>query len=147
MSILETLGRLGETSGFFMLFSDFRQIIMIVLACVLLYFGLVKKFEPLLLIGIAFGMLLTNLPGSHMYHPELWDAYIAGELRLTDIVHEGGLLDILYIGVKSGLYPSLIFMGVGAMTDFGPLISNPKSLLLGAAAQFGVFFEIGRAHV
>ena len=139
MSILETLGRLGETSGFFMLFSDFRQIIMIVLACVLLYFGLVKKFEPLLLIGIAFGMLLTNLPGSHMYHPELWDAYIAGELRLTDIVHEGGLLDILYIGVKSGLYPSLIFMGVGAMTDFGPLIANPKSLLLGAAAQFGIF--------
>ena len=84
-------------------------------------------------------MLLTNLPGSEMYHPELWDAYIAGEIRLTDIVHDGGLLDILYIGVKSGLYPSLIFLGVGAMTDFGPLLANPKSLLLGAAAQFGIF--------
>ena len=139
MSILETLGRLGQTSGFYMLFNDWRQILMIAIACVLLYLGLVKKFEPLLLIGIAFGMLLTNLPGSNMYHPELWDKYIEGTVRLTDIVHEGGLLDILYIGVKSGLYPSLIFMGVGAMTDFGPLLANPKSLLLGAAAQFGIF--------
>ena len=110
MSILETLGRLGQTSGFYMLFNDWRQILMIAIACVLLYLGLVKKFEPLLLIGIAFGMLLTNLPGSNMYHPELWDKYIEGTVRLTDIVHEGGLLDILYIGVKSGLYPSLIFM-------------------------------------
>ena len=139
MSILETLGRLGQTSGFYMLFNDWRQILMIAIACVLLYLGLVKKFEPLLLIGIAFGMLLTNLPGSEMYHPELWDKYIEGTIRLTDIVHDGGLLDILYIGVKSGLYPSLIFMGVGAMTDFGPLLANPKSLLLGAAAQFGIF--------
>ena len=103
MSILETLGRLGQTSGFYMLFNDWRQILMIAIACVLLYLGLVKKFEPLLLIGIAFGMLLTNLPGSNMYHPELWDKYIEGTVRLTDIVHEGGLLDILYIGVKSGL--------------------------------------------
>ena len=139
MSILETLGRLGQTSGFYMLAFNWRQLVMIVIACVLLYLGLVKKFEPLLLVGIAFGMLLTNLPGSEMYHPELWDAYIAGNLRLTDIIHDGGLLDILYIGVKSGLYPSLIFMGVGAMTDFGPLLANPKSLLLGAAAQLGIF--------
>ena len=105
----------------------------------LLYLGLVKKFEPLLLIGIAFGMLLTNLPGSNMYHPEMWDKYIEGTMSVGQILHEGGLLDILYIGVKIGLYPSLIFMGVGAMTDFGPLIANPKSLLLGAAAQFGIF--------
>ena len=166
MSILGTLGRLGQTSGFYMLFSDWRQILMIAIACVLLYLGLVKKFEPLLLIGIAFGMLLTNLPGSEMYHPELWDLYIAKgtpvaaltpelqayiaehglafandivNMSFTEIIHEGGLLDILYIGVKSGLYPSLIFMGVGAMTDFGPLLANPKSLLLGAAAQFGIF--------
>ena len=139
MSILDTLGRLAQTSGFYMLLDDWRQIVMILLACLLLYLGLVKKFEPLLLIGIAFGMLLTNLPGSHMYHPELWDSYIAGEITLTHIIHEGGLLDILYIGVKSGLYPSLIFMGVGAMTDFGPLLANPKSLLLGAAAQLGIF--------
>ena len=138
-NMLSTLSNLWETSGFYMMTADWRQLIMIVLACVLLYLGLVKKFEPLLLVGIAFGMLLTNLPGSEMYHPELWDAYIAGEITLTTIIHEGGLLDILYIGVKSGLYPSLIFMGVGAMTDFGPLIANPKSLLLGAAAQLGIF--------
>ena len=137
--ILQTISRLWQTSGFYMLGADWRQIVMIVIACGLLYLGLVRKFEPLLLVGIAFGMLLTNLPGSEMYHPELWDAYIAGEIRLTDIVHDGGLLDILYIGVKSGLYPSLIFLGVGAMTDFGPLLANPKSLLLGAAAQFGIF--------
>ena len=121
---------------------SWRQLVMIIVACVLLYLGLVKKFEPLLLVGIAFGMLLTNLPGSEMYHPELWDAYIAGQIRLTDIIHDGGLLDILYIGVKSGVYPSLIFMGVGAMTDFGPLIANPKTAILGGAAQFGVFFTL-----
>jgi len=138
-NVLNSLSQLWETSGFYMLMADWRQIVMILLACVLLYMGLVKKFEPLLLVGIAFGMLLTNLPGSDMYHPELWDAYTAGKITLTGIIHDGGLLDILYIGVKSGLYPSLIFMGVGAMTDFGPLIANPKSLLLGAAAQLGIF--------
>ncbi|MGI5977549.1 MAG: sodium ion-translocating decarboxylase subunit beta [Candidatus Limivicinus sp.] len=138
-NILNTLSQLWQTSGFHMLAADWRQIVMIVIALVLLYLGLVKKFEPLLLVGIAFGMLLSNLPGSEMYHPELWDAYIAGDITLTGIVHDGGLLDILYIGVKSGLYPSLIFMGVGAMTDFGPLLANPKSLLLGAAAQLGIF--------
>ena len=133
------LGRLWESSGFCMLAADWRQLVMIVLACVLLYMGLVKKYEPLLLVGIAFGMLLTNIPGANMYHPELWDAYIAGNISFTEIIHSGGLLDILYIGVKSGLYPSLIFLGVGAMTDFGPLIANPKSMILGAAAQFGIF--------
>lgn len=138
-NIGEILWRLWETSGFYMLFGDWRQIIMIALACLLLYLGIGKKFEPLLLVGIAFGMLLTNLPGAEVYHPELWDAYSAGTATITDIFHEGGLLDILYIGVKSGLYPSLIFLGVGAMTDFGPLLANPKSLLLGAAAQFGIF--------
>ncbi|MBQ1579779.1 MAG: sodium ion-translocating decarboxylase subunit beta, partial [Firmicutes bacterium] len=132
------LGRLWATSGFMQLV-DVRQIIMIALACVLLYMGIVKKYEPLLLVGIAFGMLLTNLPGASLYHPELWDAYIEGTLGLGEVIHDGGLLDILYIGVKIGLYPSLIFLGVGAMTDFGPLLANPKSLLLGAAAQFGIF--------
>ena len=78
------------------------------------------------------------VPGNGLYHPEMWDGYIAGTVTITEIFHNGGLLDILYIGVKSGLYPSLIFLGVGAMTDFGPLLANPKSLLLGAAAQFGV---------
>lgn len=138
-NIGEILWRLWETSGFYLIFGDWRQVVMIALACVLLYMGIGKKFEPLLLVGIAFGMLLANLPGSEMYHPELWDEYSAGAVSITDIFHEGGLLDILYIGVKSGLYPSLIFLGVGAMTDFGPLLANPKSLLLGAAAQLGIF--------
>jgi len=136
---LDILNRLWGQSGFALLVTDFRQLAMIAIALVLLYLGIKKKFEPLLLVGIAFGMLLANFPGGNMYHPELWDDYSAGLASITDIFHEGGLLDILYIGVKSGLYPSLIFLGVGAMTDFGPLIANPKSLLLGAAAQFGIF--------
>ena len=89
--------------------------------------------------GIAFGCLLTNIPGAGLYHPELWDELIAGEIGYGSILKHGGLLDILYIGVKTGVYPSLIFMGVGAMTDFGPLLAYPKSMLLGAAAQLGVF--------
>ena len=141
--VLETLKQLWQSSGFNGLVSDPRSLIMILVACFLLYLGLVKKFEPLLLIGIAFGMLLTNLPGSDVYHPELWDAFIdkGSEFyhNYSHIITNGGLLDILYIGVKSGLYPSLIFMGVGAMTDFGPLLANPKSLFLGAAAQMGIF--------
>ncbi len=139
--VLEKVGTMFTDSGFAAFFADggWKSLIMILLACVLLYLGIVKKFEPLLLVGIAFGMLLTNLPGSDMYHPELWDAFIAGDIGYGTIIHEGGLLDILYCGVKSGLYPSLIFMGVGAMTDFGPLLSNPKSLLLGSAAQLGVY--------
>ncbi|MGI6029055.1 MAG: sodium ion-translocating decarboxylase subunit beta [Candidatus Heteroscillospira sp.] len=112
---------------------------MIIVACVLLYLGIVKKFEPLLLVGIAFGALLTNLPGGGLYHPELWDEIIAHTKGYGAVLVEGGLLDILYIGVKAGVYPSLIFMGVGAMTDFGPLMANPKSLLLGSAAQLGVY--------
>jgi len=112
---------------------------MIIVACGLLYLGIVKKFEPLLLVGIAFGMLLTNLPGSNVYHPELWDEVMNHTKTFADVFSEGGFLDILYIGVKAGIYPSLIFLGVGAMTDFGPLIANPKSLLLGAAAQLGIY--------
>ncbi|MEE0785734.1 MAG: sodium ion-translocating decarboxylase subunit beta [Oscillospiraceae bacterium] len=145
--------KLVQDSGFAGFFADggWRNLIMIAIACVLLYLGIVKKFEPLLLVGIAFGCLLTNLPGAGLYNLNLWDAYINGtafttasgevieHISFTDIIHEGGLLDIFYIGVKAGLYPSLIFMGVGAMTDFGPLISNPKSMLMGAAAQLGVF--------
>ena len=138
-NLTEILYRLWETSGLFLLFSDWRQPVMIALACLLLYLGIAKKFEPLLLVGIAFGMLLANMPGSQMFHPEMWDEYAAGTVTITDIFHNGGMLDILYIGVKSGLYPSLIFLGVGAMTDFGPLLANPKSLLLGAAAQVGIF--------
>ncbi len=126
-------------TGFSLIVDNWKCLIMIVISLGLMYLAIVKKFEPLLLLPIAFGMLMTNIPGSGMYHPELWDAFVAGEIGFGTIMHDGGLLDILYIGVKAGIYPCLIFIGVGAMTDFGPLIANPKSLLLGAAAQLGIF--------
>ena len=137
-TILAILENLWVSTGIVQLGENPLQLIMIAIGGVLLYLGIVKKFEPLLLVGIAFGIILTNIPGNGLYHPEMWDGYIQGTVTITEILHEGGLLDVLYIGVKSGLYPSLIFLGVGAMTDFGPLLANPKSLLLGAAAQFGV---------
>ena len=136
-----------KSTGFYMLFGNFSenwgQLAMICVSLFLLWLAIKKQFEPLLLIGIAFGMLLTNLPGAEMYHSELWAAFMDSEsAHYHDygvILAEGGLLDVLYIGVKTCLYPCLIFIGIGAMTDFGPLISNPKSLLLGAAAQVGIF--------
>ncbi len=139
---------LWNDSGFAALAAGFgeggwQNLVMIVIACVLLYLGIVKQFEPLLMVGIAFGCLLTNLPNAGLYHQELWDAFMDPDSPAFHsygaILRDGGLLDIFYIGVKTSLYPCLIFMGVGAMTDFGPLLSNPKSLLLGAAAQLGVF--------
>jgi oxaloacetate decarboxylase beta subunit len=116
---------------------------MILISFFLLYLAIKKQYEPLLLLPIAFGMLLANFPGANMYNSELWTNFLdessPAYLSYGVIMREGGLLDILYIGVKAGIYPCLIFMGVGAMTDFGPLIANPKSLLLGAAAQLGIF--------
>ncbi|MCM1148905.1 MAG: sodium ion-translocating decarboxylase subunit beta [Butyricicoccus sp.] len=210
MNILQTLSKLVNESGFAGFFASggWKYLVMIAVACVLLYMGIHKKFEPLLLVGIAFGALLTNIPGAGLYHMAMWDAYVyncpydaaneiamfnvdenrnmtedeyaaallesAGvadvdgmtaedciitaltliedgtlaepeiiqELSFTDIIHHGGLLDIFYIGVKAGVYPCLIFIGVGAMTDFGPLIARPSSMLLGAAAQLGVFLAM-----
>ena len=145
MNVAQTLLDLWNQSGFNLFFvgDGWKCLVMIVVACVLLYLGIVKQFEPLLLVGIAFGALLTNLPGANLYTPELWDAFMQegneAYHSYGTILANGGLLDILYIGVKAGVYPCLIFMGIGAMTDFGPLIANPKSLLLGAAAQLGVF--------
>ena len=145
IDIGQILLNLWNQSGFAALFSGFisangwQNLVMIILACVLLYLAIVKKFEPLLLVGIAFGCLLTNLPNAGLYHQDLWTAFMNHEIGYGKIMLEGGLLDVFYIGVKTSLYPCLIFMGVGAMTDFGPLLSNPKSLLLGAAAQMGVF--------
>src|SRR5574344_1299928 len=157
MNVGAILLKLWSNSGFAAIITGFlsnngwQNLVMLAIACVLLYLAIVKKFEPLLLVGIAFGCLLTNLPGAGLYNQPLWDAYVQGvpyvnaagevieHITFTTIIHDGGLLDIFYIGVKSSLYPCLIFMGVGAMTDFGPLLSNPKSLLLGAAAQLGVF--------
>lgn len=146
MDYLETIQKLLAESGFAAFFQGdgWKSLIMIFVAFGLLYLGIVKKFEPLLLVGIAFGCLLTNLPNANLYTPELWDAFLDSSSSYYHsyghILANGGLIDILYMGVKAGLYPSLIFIGIGASTDFGPLISNPKTLLLGAAAQFGVFF-------
>ncbi len=154
-----TLSSLWTTSGLVQL--DIKSIIMILLSFVLFYLAIVKQYEPLLMLPIAFGMLLTNLPETAMYHPELWDPatnpYFAPEyvenagnilvnftketsLDYGRVLHDGGLLDMLYLGVKLQIYPPLIFLGIGSMTDFGPLIANPKSFLLGAAAQGGIFF-------
>ncbi|MBQ6892721.1 MAG: sodium ion-translocating decarboxylase subunit beta [Clostridia bacterium] len=135
----ETLVRFAESTGIY----DFVQnqdlmlktLAMYLIIGVLVYLAIGKKFEPLLLLPIAFGMLLANLPGAELFHMEY---FLQEDLNYSQILH-GGLVDILYLGVKLGIYPSLIFLGVGAMTDFTPLIANPKSLLLGAAAQFGVF--------
>ena len=154
MNMLETLQNLLNDSGFVSFFADggWKNLVMIAVSCLLLYLGIKKQFEPLLLVGIAFGCLLVNVSNffidgasssNALYHPELWSAFLeeGGEYYHSygHIMANGGLLDILYIGVKSGLYPSLIFLGIGAMTDFGPLLSSPKNLLLGAAAQMGVF--------
>ena len=160
-SIIEFLNSTGiaalienAKSGFAAAGSGFEQIVavigtplMIIIACILLYLAIVKEFEPLLLLPIAFGMLLSNLPmfsgsGAIMMHPEFFtdpQYLVDGHLDMQRIFAEGGLLDMLYLGVKLGIYPPLIFLGIGCMTDFGPLIANPKSILLGAAAQLGVF--------
>ena len=152
--MLESFSSFFSSTGVVALFQDgaidaIKIIIMLAVACVLLYLAIVKQFEPLLLLPIAFGMLLTNLPmiknsSAIMMHTEFFTdpAYMVHGMHVDvgRVCREGGLLDILYLGVKLGIYPPLIFLGIGCMTDFGPLIANPKSILLGAAAQFGVFF-------
>jgi len=132
----DSLMNFAESTGFVGLVQDWRCIVMLLIACVLLYLAIVKQYEPLLLLPIAFGMVLTNLPGAGMFHSELFEG---GHVHWTGFDSLAGLIDYLYLGVKLGIYPCLIFVGVGAMTDFGPLIANPKSLLLGAAAQVGIF--------
>ena len=152
MDILGTLQKLASESGFasfILVDGGWKNLVMILIAFVLLYLGIAKKFEPLLLCGIAFGCLLTNLSyftgmgENALYHPELWEAFLDEASpyyhSYGHIMSNAGLLDFFYIGVKAGIYPSLIFLGVGAMTDFGPLLANPKSLLMGASAQLGVF--------
>lgn len=135
---IESIKGLIADSGFINL--DWRNLLMIGISCVLMFLAIKKGFEPLLLLPIAFGMLLTNLPcpeGFRIFHMEF---FVQTEIDYGRVLHEGGLLDILYLGVKLGIYPPLIFLGIGTMTDFGPLIANPKSFLLGAAAQAGIFF-------
>ena len=165
---MEAIVNFINDTGFVMFFQagGWKNAVMLVIACFLLYLGIGKKFEPLLMVTIAFGMLMTNLPGANMFHEIFfagghvhWDLIggapitqeflnemaalgVSADVLASVTVGESistGLIDILYLGVKLGIYPRLIFMGVGAMTDFGPLIANPKSLLLGAAAQVGIF--------
>ncbi|MBR2459071.1 MAG: sodium ion-translocating decarboxylase subunit beta [Bacteroidaceae bacterium] len=136
------VGEMGFTS--FLVDGGWKNLVMLAIGCFLLWLAIVKKFEPLLLLPIAFGMVLTNLPGAGLFHSEMWNNEFLNPASphyhsYGYIMANGGLLDVLYIGVKAGVYPCLIFLGVGAMTDFGPLIANPKSLLLGAAAQIGIF--------
>ena len=123
---------------------DWRTLVMYAIIILLFYLALVKKFEPMLLIPISFGMLLTNIPGAELFHMEL---FLAEEIDYMQVLHEGGLLDMLYLGVKLGIYPPLIFLGIGAMTDFSPLIANPKTIFLGAAAQVGIFITYALALV
>lgn len=142
MNLLDSITNFLESTGFAILGNEgglatFRTIVMLAISCVLVYLAIVKGFEPLLLLPIAIGMLLTNIPGGGMFHEEYF--ITSGDINYGEVLRKGGLLDLLYIGVKTGIYPCLIFVGIGAMTDFTPLISNPKSLLMGAGAQFGVF--------
>ena len=150
--MLDKIQNFLETTGIYRLFNPgetdasngawWQTLIMFAIVAVLVYLAIVKKFEPLLLLPISIGMLLTNLPGANMFHLEF---FIGQDIDFGHVLHDGGLLDLLYLGVKLGIYPCLIFMGIGAMTDFSPLISNPKSLLIGAGAQFGVFVAFSAA--
>ena len=139
--ISNTIGGLWNDSGLNALFSEggWKNLVMILVSFLFMYLAIAKEFEPLLLLPISFGMLLTNLPMAEMYHPDLW-VLVDGHVDYGTVLRDGGLLDILYLGVKLQLYPPLIFLGIGCMTDFSPLIANPKSFLLGAAAQGGIFF-------
>ena len=150
----ESMQKFVGDMGIVQFFSNdgWKSALMIVISCFLLYLAIVKQYEPLLLLPIAFGMLLTNFPGADMFHSEMWNEEFLNPSSeyyhsYRHILAEGGLLDMLYIGVKAGIYPCLIFIGVGAMTDFGPLIANPKSLLLGTAAQLGIFVTFICAHL
>ena len=149
----ETMTKFFSSMGIVQIFTGegWKYALMLAISCVLLYLAIVKEYEPLLLMPIAFGMLLTNLPGANLFHTEMWNEEFLNPdspfyHSYRHVMAEGGLLDVLYIGVKAGVYPCLIFIGVGAMTDFGPLIANPKSFMLGAAAQIGIFATFIAAH-
>ncbi len=136
----ETISGLVESSGLMGFFADgfqWQKVLMILISFLLIYLAIARQYEPLLLLPIAFGMLLTNLPFTEIFH---MDFFVGESIDYGTVLHDGGLLDILYLGVKLGIFPPLIFLGIGTMTDFGPLIANPRSFLLGAAAQGGIFF-------
>ena len=143
--ILDSLKTFLQGTGIAQLFERddwYLTLIMYGIVAVLVYLAVVKQFEPLLLLPIAVGMLLTNIPGAFIYHA---DWFLEVNPDYGNIVAHGGFLDLLYLGVKLGIYPCIIFIGIGAMTDFTPLIANPKSLLIGAGAQLGVFVAFAGA--
>jgi oxaloacetate decarboxylase beta subunit len=148
-SILDTITNFLENTGIAQLFAHenwWQYAIMYVIAFVLIYLAIAKQFEPLLLLPIAIGMLLTNLPGANLFHLDMWmDPDMKVSQSIVEVINKGGFLDLLYIGVKLGIYPCIIFMGIGAMTDFTPLIANPKYFLIGAGAQTGVFVAFSAA--
>lgn len=136
--LIEIISDFWQNTGFALM--EYGHVVMLLISLVLLYLAIAKGFEPLLLLPIAFGILLANLPGADLMKEPIVEIVKNANGDLVSTTKEyGGLLYYLYQGVKLGIYPPLIFMGVGAMTDFGPLIANPKSVLLGAAAQFGIF--------
>ena len=146
--MIESILNFLQSTGIARLFGSngaawWQTLLMFAIAGVLVYLAIAKQYEPLLLLPIAVGMLLTNLPGANLFH----EAFFIGSTTVNygEVLHSGGLLDLLYLGVKLGIYPCLIFIGIGAMTDFSPLIANPKSLLIGAGAQLGVFVAFGIA--
>ena len=151
--VWEVIVQIFSNSGYAYFFTadgGWKNAVMLVVAFVFLYLGIKKGFEPLLMIPIAFGMLLANIPSANLavHYSSIHEFIDLMAGRLTDAsgaVLSPGLIDFLYFGVKAGVYPPLIFMGIGAMTDFAPLIANPSSFILGAAAQLGIFFKIGRA--
>ena len=146
MNILDSILNFLGTTGVARLFENpdfWKTLIMFAISFVLAYLAIVKQFEPLLLLPIAIGMLLTNLPGANIFHLEFF--IDPAGVNWGQVLSKGGFLDLLYLGVKLGIYPSLIFIGIGAMTDFSPLISNPKSLFIGAGAQLGVFIAFAGA--
>ncbi len=149
--ILDTITNFLENTGIARLFASenwWQYLVMYAIAFILVYLAIAKQFEPLLLLPIAIGMLLTNLPGANMFHLEMWIDE-SGKMTVLESVQmaisKGGFLDLLYTGVKLGIYPCIIFIGIGAMTDFTPLIANPKYFLIGAGSQFGVFVAFSAA--
>ena len=160
VGILNTIKNFIGSMGFNYIFGEqsyvdgtwmgWQYLVMYAIAIVLIYLAIAKKFEPLLLLPIAIGMLLTNLPGANLFHLEMWIDE-AGHMTVLEsiqmVINKGGFLDLLYVGVKLGIYPCIIFMGIGAMTDFTPLIANPKYFLIGAGAQTGVFVAFSAAFM
>ena len=148
-AIFTNIAEIFAKSGWAQIFfteGGWKYAVMLAVACVLLYLAIVKQFEPLLLLPIGFGMLMTNLPLDGIFHMDIF-INSTNHIDWALLGSSGGMVDYIYLGVKLGIYPPLIFLGIGTMTDFEPLIARPSSLLLGAAAQLGIFFTFGGAKI